>query len=240
MAKITFGICVGDDNRYLDNLLYSIDHQPWQVDDEYQIITLTNEEVNGGWLPVKKNKIAKEAIYENLVLLHDYYMLDPDWLTFFAAYDYMHPEWDVLCGPINTADGKRSADWLLNPNAIDAAIKVYPELADILMKAGPHENGPRYVSSLPYGVVDLHNLQYISGGYIVCKRHLLLRVPMDETMQPGSAEDVDWSERIISLGAKIKFNGWSGATIQKPNKWAVTVMPQAAIDIMRKFNDGLQ
>lgn len=240
MAKITFGICVGDDSPYLDRILDSIKDQLWQIDDEYQIITLTTAEAAGGWLPIKKNMIARQALYENLVLLHDYYKLEPDWLTFFTAYDHMHSEWDVMCGPITTAEGKRSADWLLNPNAIDAAIKVYPELSDILMKAAPHENGPRYVSGLPYGVSDLHDLQYVSGGYIVCKRDLLLRVPMNETMQPGSAEDVEWSERIIGLGARIKFNGWSGATILKPNKWAITVMPWAGIDIMRKFNDGLQ
>lgn len=232
---VTFGICVNGDSPYLDTLIASI-HDMYHLSEnvgKYKIIIASQTDK---WLPAKKNWIADQAQYPNLCIVHDYYKFDKFWDGWSAAMNKLYCP-DVQCCAIETLEGKRSADWMINPNVLDKAMDTYPELADILRKAGPHENGPRYVNALPYTVSDLTNIQYISGGYILCKTDLLRKVRMDETLLPGSSEDVEWSERVIASGAKIIFNFGAHMRIQKPNKWAVTEMPPRAITILKAYND---
>lgn len=239
--NVTYGICVGNDTQYLSTLRDSIEAM-WEEAPSFAgnfEIIMADDATPGGWLPQKKNWIADRARYDNLVIVHDYYLFDPFWLDYVAAWDRRWPDWDVMCCPIETFEGHRSADWMVNPNHIDAAIKIYPELESILRAANPFENGARYVNALPYNVDDLTNIQYISGGYIMCKRDLLQGIPMDEALKSGDAEDVEWSQRVIRNHAKIVLNQLPTMKIQKPNKWAVTQMPREAVEIMRTYNAGL-
>lgn len=242
--NVSFGVCVGDNTQYLTQCINSITNQIWVESDNYEIILVGDALKlqaydncviidSNGWLPVKKNLIAQKAKYENLVIMHDYYRLPSHYIYEFESVDVN--DWDVLVHPVITLEGKRSADWIINPFAMDAAIAEYPELNNILMKAAPHENGARYVSSLPYDVLDLSELQYISGGYIVCKTEVLKNVPMNESLQPGAPEDVLWSQNLIDRGYKPKLQIIDPIEIMKPNKWAVSEMPNEAIDIMRRF-----
>lgn len=241
--NVSFGICVGENTTYLHDCVESIHNQSWVDSDNYEIILVGDTSKlsdyndcilidSSGWLPEKKNLIAKTAKHDILVILHDYYRLPRHYLYEFESHGL---DWDLVVHPVVTLEGKRSADWIINPFIMDAAINRYPELQYILRNAAPHENGPRYVSSMPYDVIDMQEFHYVSGGYIVCKRDALLNVPMNESLKPGDPEDVLWSQDMINKGYLPVLQEIEPLEIMKPNKWAVAEMPNEAIDIMRDF-----
>jgi len=127
--------------------------------------------LSNGWLPRKKNLVAKVAENETLVLLHDYYLFNPEW---YEAYRKFGGGWDVCSNPQILLNGKRHfTDWVL----------------------WDHPTLPRY-HSLDYDVWDQTKYQYVSGGYFLVMRDLLRANPINEAMPPGSPEDVEWSLRI--------------------------------------------
>lgn len=124
-----------------------------------------------GWLPKKKNLVAKMAQHEILCLVHDYYVFDPQW---YEAYREFGTMWDVCSNPQFLLNGKRHfTDWVL----------------------WDHPTLPRY-HSLAYDNWSQTKYQYISGGYFLVKRDFLRDNPINEAMPPGSPEDVEWSLRI--------------------------------------------
>lgn len=236
--NITYGICVGENSPYLDTLVDSI-HMMYKMYNmiqyhgtkpKYEIIKAEGPD----WLPAKKNRIADQAQYPNLCIVHDYYKFSPFWFESTLYFDQTN-FWDIAACRVFTNEGKRSADWMIDPFVIDDAIVLYPQLQDILLNCAPHENGARFVNALPYHVNDLTKFQYISGGYILCKTDVLRNTRFNESMLPGSPEDVEWSERVLATGAILKFNPTGNMHIQKPNKWAVTEMPMEAVEILRKL-----
>lgn len=233
--SITVGICTTNlESPEFQACLESFNWLSFQSKFPVEIIVASQ---SGMWITHKKNWIASVAQGDYLCLVHDYYKAPRHWLDQQLWGLNLHKDPDVMVSAIYTKEGRRSADWLVNPNHIIEAIKLYPELRNILMDAAPHENGPQYVAGLPYDISDLTNLQYISGGYIFCKRSLLLENPFNEKLVPGDSEDVEWSERIVKSGATIRFNKGSFVEINKPHKWAVTQMPYEAVDILRKYNE---
>jgi hypothetical protein len=136
-----------------------------------------------GWLPKKKNMVAKFAYYENLVMLHDYYVFDPDW---YRAYQKFEEEWDVCSNPQFLQNGNRHfTDWVVWDSPIH----------------------PRY-HSLCHDDWTQTKYQYVSGGYFLVKRSFLRENPLNEELKPGSPEDVEWSLRIRDK-AVIKCNPWA-------------------------------
>src|SRR5665213_150697 len=199
--KITFGLCISPDtrkdpvkNQYLKNLVDSILNQPWKKNDTFQVVYADQD----SWLPEKKNWIARRAIHEILVIVHDYYLFDSDWLDHFHRFNDENPDWNVCMNRIFTAEKTRHTDWMMSPWWIKTAIGLSPGLKDILMSANPKENGPEFINALPYDCKDFKPYQYISGGYIVCKKNVLLEFPFNEELKPGDPEDVDWSFKSVS------------------------------------------
>lgn len=135
----------------------------------YQILIMDGAE----WHSLKKNRIAKQAEYDTLCLLHDYYLFDPGWYEGWAAFDQQF-KWDVASNPQYLLDGQRHfTDWVL----------------------WDHPSFPKY-HSLEYTDWSKTRNQYISGGYFLAKRDFLRQHPIDESMPPGNGEDVEWSLRI--------------------------------------------
>lgn len=133
-----------------------------------------------GWLPKKKNLLAKCAQYENLVVLHDYYLFDKDWYKSFLEFGDM---WDICSNPQFLINRKRHfTDWVIWDSPIY----------------------PRY-HSLAYDDWGQTRYQYISGGYFLVKRRFLRENPINEEMPQGSPEDVEWSLRVRDK-ALIKCN----------------------------------
>lgn len=139
-----------------------------------------NTILSDGWLPKKKNTITKFASHENIVFLHDYYVFDHGW---YNAYRKFGEAWDICSNPQHLISGHRHfTDWVV----------------------WDHPSLPRY-TSLDYMDWAHTKYQYISGGYFLAKRSLLQQFPLNETMLPGSPEDVEWSLRVRDH-AVIKCN----------------------------------
>ncbi len=136
-----------------------------------------------GWLPQKKNTIAKVAQYDTLVLLHDYYLFDPMWYKSYSERTGISERFDICSNPQYLIDGTRHAtDWI----------------------TWDHPTLGRYWS-LPYDDWSNTKYQYISGGFFIVRRQFLVENPLNESMPPGSPEDVEWSLRVREK-AYIKCN----------------------------------
>jgi hypothetical protein len=119
----------------------------------------------------KKNRIAEMAKYDNLVILHDYYLFDKDWYT---GYETFGDEWDVCSNPQYLINGKRHfTDWV----------------------TWDHPDYPRW-TSLDYDNWLETKYMYQSGGYMLVKKDFLLKYPCKQNMLWGTAEDVEWSLRM--------------------------------------------
>jgi hypothetical protein len=129
------------------------------------------------WITRKKNLIAKEALYGNMCLLHDYIMLDSKWSKGYHNFC----NWDVCMNPVLYGK-KRFYDW----TSFDA---------------------PKFGRSklIPYYRQDLTRYMYVSGGYFCVNKNFLLEHPFDENLCWGEEEDVEWSKRIRSFW-NLKFN----------------------------------
>lgn len=170
----TFGICTDWSNKHrVVEIINSI--RNLQIP-ECEIIVSDKD----GWITEKKNRIAKVAKHENLVLLHDYFIFHQDW---YRAYEDFGQPWDVCSNPQLLHNGNRHfTDWV---NWDD-----------------PHY--PRYYS-FDYNDWTHTKYQYVSGGYFLVKRDFLRENPLNESMLQGSPEDVEWSLRIRDK-ATIKCN----------------------------------
>jgi hypothetical protein len=166
-----------------------------------------------GWITRKKNILAQEAKYENLVLLHDYYRFEPGW---YEGWIKFGNEFHVAVNIIQNIDGSRFADWLLNP-----------ELYDRTFGFKSH----RWL--IPYNM-SCPKIQYISGGYFVVKKEFLLQHPLDETRVWNECEDTEWCERIAEH-TTMKMNTFSIAKVTKP-KWR---MYDADINDVKNFASTL-
>lgn len=254
---VTFGICAGPNGNidYLKNLIYSIEDQELTAGDfhfnDYEIIVCGNvdpinqiegvtylpfdENIKPGWITRKKNLITQSAKHDNIVLIHDYYMLDELWWKGFQYYNFKNPNWQILMNTVWTFEGTRSPDWLVNQKYMDKVLEKYPALAEKLVDIAPNENGPRWVCGLAYETNDLNHIQYVAGGYIVAKKSVFLDCPLDENLKWGDGEDIAWSEKLIEKGYKFDFNPFCSVFIQKPNKWHLHQMSEECEKRLREM-----
>ena len=145
-----------------------------------------------GWTTRKKNIIAEQAEYENVVLMHDYYVFDKDWYKNMVEFSKDIP-WDICSCQQQLITGKRHfTDWVVWDDPI------FPQYA-----------------SLPYDEWTRVPFMYISGGFIQAKKQVLIDNPFNEELVHGQAEDVEWSLRVRNK-YRIVCNGGS---IVKHNKW---------------------
>jgi len=148
-----------------------------------------DETIKDKWVTRKKNILAQEAKYDNVVIFHDYYTFDKDWYTNFVSFG---EDWDVCSNAQQLITGKRHfTDWVCWDSRIF----------------------PRY-TSLRYDDWGHTKFMYQSGGYMIVKKDFMKKCPMNEEMTWGSAEDVEWSIRMREI-ANWKCNG---ASIVKHNK----------------------
>lgn len=180
--NFTFGIITSyDDLQRLSDVIDSIKNQKIP---NYEILVMGNDD----YLPTedttyvnmsseqqfvtnKKNKIAEMAKYQNLVLIHDYYLFDNDW---YQGYINFGDDWDVCSNPQYLINGNRHfTDWV----------------------TWDHPTLPRW-SSLDYDDWSQTKYMYQSGGYMLVKKDFLLDIPFEQNRLWGTAEDVEWSLRM--------------------------------------------
>lgn len=208
--KFTFGIITTLQTvGFLQTILDSITFQRALPDFEV-IIVGGNEPVREGnltiipfdesikpqWITRKKNIIIEESKGENIVFLHDYVHLLPNWIEGFEHFD----EFNVCVSPIINADGTRFRDWLLDDECVKHIL-------------GP-EMGAGNPYMLPYDVTHLTRFMYISGAYWVAKREFMKRFPLNEELTWGQGEDVEWSNRA-KTATDFKINIHSPVNLLK-------------------------
>lgn len=130
-----------------------------------------NEDEKSGWVTRKKNILVEHALYENVVLLHDYFVFDKDWYNSFTEFGN---EWDICSCQQQLITGKRHfTDWVTWDDPI------YPRW-----------------SALPYHEWSRTQYMYMSGGFMIVKKHVVMNNPFNEDLMHGQAEDVEWSLRV--------------------------------------------
>jgi len=230
----TFGIITDGNNEvYLTNLIDSIINQNIK---NYEVIVVGNcsnnflnvkyinfdEFIKQGWITKKKNIIIENAKYDNICILHDYYLLTNNWYKNITNYD-----WDIYENIILTKENIRHSYKLFHPYKMMKYLKDNPEDANIISKIYSENFG--YVVGIPHSENRLKNHQYISGGCIIAKRRVLLDNLLNENLCWGDAEDLEWSERVIPK-YNYYFNENSIMKVQKPNKWNVKEIPEFLIE----------
>jgi hypothetical protein len=154
-----------------------------------------DEESRPGWITKKKNIGGQAAIFENLCILHDYFVFDYNWYEGWKYFNSKVSSWDVVCNPIKLINGARDyTDWI---------IYEHPTLGQLV----------------PLNYEDSSNLdyQYVSGGYFCTKRKFFIATPLPEELGSHEAEDVAWSLKNRSQW-NLKFNPYSIVRHIKPHR----------------------
>lgn len=156
-----------------------------------------DESIKERWITKKKNVLVKEAKYENIVLMHDYHIFDKDWYKNFVEFG---TDWEICSCPQYLITGARNPmDWSL-------------------------WDKPGYgrAWSLDYNDWSQTQYMYISGGFFIIKKHVLIEEPLNEDLVWNQEEDVEWSYRVRNKYV-MKCNGKS---IVRHNKWHRHAGPQ--------------
>lgn len=129
------------------------------------------DSVKPGWITRKKNLLARAANYQNIVLMHDYFVFDKDWYNNFLKFGN---NWDICSCSQYLINGKRHfTDWVTWDSPIF----------------------PRY-TSLNYDDWSHVHYMYQSGGFTVAKTQLIIDNPFNEELGWGQSDDVEWSLRV--------------------------------------------
>ena len=140
-----------------------------------------DETVKPKWITRKKNIITENAIYNNIVYLHDYVEFCSDWYDGFLLFG---DDFSVCMNVILNSDGTRFRDWCIH---------------------NPSELGNKYAGIIPYNTKPLSIDMYISGSYWVAKKHVMKEIKLDENLCWGQSEDIIWSNQI-SKKYEFKIN----------------------------------
>lgn len=156
-----------------------------------------DESAKSGWITRKKNIAVANATYENVVVMHDYFILDANWYQGFLKYGN---NFTVCSNVILNKDGTRFRDW---------------HLKDPQWRPGPLPELQRR-RLLPYDFrhVNLHQNMFINGGYWVAKKHIMQHIPLNEGLAWNEGEDIEWSNRITDA-YPLCFNKHSICHLQK-------------------------
>lgn len=193
--KFTFGIITdGTQLARVAEVIHSIRTQTNLHLDNFEIIVVGGQELTCGshtiplkhipfveadraWITRKKNLITANAMFDNIVYMHDYIALDKHWYDNFCKFEIAVPSnyWDVVMTTILNKDGSRYRDWVIWDD---------PEFAGHPQTALP-----------PY-TYDKQQFMYVSGAYWVAKKYVMETIPLNENLYLGDGEDVEWSKRM--------------------------------------------
>jgi len=223
--EFTFGIITnGNNDIFLNKIIGSIINNNIS---KYEIIIVGNisikcnntisifyfnENYKKNWITKKKNIIALNAKYDNIVMLHDYIILENNWYEGFIKYG---DNFDWCITKIINNNGNRFRDYTLFPYDVDfSKIKYSPTIID------------KYFGEnclLPYNFVNnikTNKYMYISGAYYIIKKHIATKFLLDENLIWGKSEDVEYSKRLHENGIIIKCNPYSEVYLLKQKESA--------------------
>jgi hypothetical protein len=201
IMNFTFGIVTSSD-IYLNQIIDSIEKQNIS---SYEIILIGNPNIelrknikkiyfdetkHNGWITKKKNIIAQNAKYENIVFMHDYIILEDGWYKGFCKYGN---NFDIIVNKIINYDGTRFRDWILNYHFLTGLylhshnnISIHNQ--DTWLTCGENvlskysdrililDNKGTLFLDYNDEANDLQPYIYISGSYFVVKKKVILAV----------------------------------------------------------------
>ena len=135
-------------------------------------------------ISAKKNIIINKSKYDKICFLHDYVILDKNWYRGVLKFSFEN-DWDILTNKIYNQDGTRVFDWVIIE----------------------HPLFYKKVTFLPYDK-SFNSYQYIPGYYWCAKTVLMKSFKLNENLNWGEKEDIDWSFRVRKL-KKFSFNPFS-------------------------------
>jgi hypothetical protein len=225
--EFTFGIVTdGNNDDFIKEIIKSIHKQNIP---KFEIIIVGNsnissekirviafdETIKKGWITKKKNIINQEALYENIVHLHDYIKLDDKWYEGFLKYGN---NFDICVTKIINNNGRRFRDFTLLP--------------------GNQPFSERCL--LPYDFeqnVYINKIMYISCAYYIIKKKISLKYPWNEELSWGMADDIEFCQRLSNDNILFKCNKFSTVSLLK-NKdqcnWEREILP-AELDILENM-----
>ena len=232
--NFTFGIVTTNNFNHplIQTVLASIEAQNIP-DEKYEVIIVGGDvEYKGkllttipfdetkkkAWITRKKNIITEQAKFENIVYMHDYIALEPNWYKNFV--DLFGNGFDLCMTPILNADGSRFRDWVLWPD-------------DMTHIFGPWNR--HYL--LPYNESRFTKHMYFSGAYWIAKKAVMEKFPLDEALSWGEAEDVKWSKQVREH-YKFQLNAWSHVKLLKQKDPVFDDITPEMITLLKK-HDGI-
>ena len=121
--EFTFGIITdGINDHFINQTIQSIYNNNIEI---YEIIIVGNsnivqndkikvipfdENIKKSWITKKKNIIAENAKFENIVIMHDYIILENDWYSGFIKWGN---NFDICVNRIKNNDGTRYRDYVI-------------------------------------------------------------------------------------------------------------------------------
>lgn len=183
----SFGIITnGKKNEQVENLIDSIISQnipyyeiiicgnfKYENVDKFPIVAIDDvkikEEIRAP-ITIKKNKIVKAANYQNMMILHDRYLLPSDWFEKMKNYGNY---FDLLTMANIGPKGGRVIDWLE-------------------FRGKPSELLNRINYNLDYK--KWSDNWYSQGGLLIIKKHLYEQNKLDERLFWGELEDLQFSQ----------------------------------------------
>jgi hypothetical protein len=148
------------------------------IDKDIIFIEEPNKFKEYGWITKKKNLIVEKSSQENLVIVHDRYSIQNDFLMQLKNYG---SDFSVLTCRQELKNGSRLPDWVT--------------LGSDWSWTSP--------GVLDYG--DWSRYVFINGGIIIAKKDVLLNVPWNDLLFWNEAEDVELSRRLKSEGYIPRF-----------------------------------
>ena len=222
--NFTFGIITdGHSDDRMEMIFDSIESQGIKG---YEIIVVGPHEYNrknvksiifdesrkSAWITRKKNLIVKTAQYDNLVFMHDYFILGEKW---YQGQLCRGNDFEIRMDKIINTDGSRFRDWCIwphNGNWMDGVV------------------GRECL--IPYNISHLTKFMYISGGYFIVKKNIMLEFPLDERLSWGEGEDVIWSKQVRQK-YKFSMNPHSKVLISKNGK--DRVFDETSVETLNKI-----
>jgi hypothetical protein len=201
----TFGIVTdGKSDNYILQIIESIKIQNIP---NYEIIIIGNtniersnniytykfdESIKPNWVAPKQNMIRKLARVENIVFLHDYISLDPNWYIGFLEFGNNFQ----VCGNIvKNKCGMRYFDYLVYPHYVDNLNPLF--MRQCLL---PYDFKANYVNN---------KVTYIGGEYYIMKKDIAEIFLLDENKVSGQGEDLELFWRLSNNNIIPQFNKYS-------------------------------
>jgi hypothetical protein len=138
---------------------------------DIKLIRFTDATPKKRWITRKKNILSQLAQYNNIVMMHDYFVFDNNWYKNYLSFDHA---WDICSNAQLLENNSRHwLDWTVWDDPL-------------------YE---RY-TGLCYDNWNRTKYMYVSGAYYLIKKDVAIENPLNESLMWGQGEDVEWSLKI--------------------------------------------